>query len=116
MSPYKHSANGKPVHVQVTTKRLSTGFVSPCLVSRLLTSCCSEHPLLPQELVFEIQQFAQSDFARRYFSTHRQGLIFKRRIPVEKMMTWQKVVLSSPFLPNTHISSTGSLNISTPRA
>lgn len=51
----------------------------------------SEHPLLPRDLVSEIQQFAQSDFARRYFSTHREGLIFRRRVPVERMMMWQKV-------------------------
>ncbi|KIJ50528.1 hypothetical protein M422DRAFT_776995 [Sphaerobolus stellatus SS14] len=67
--------------VPVETKRLSTG----------------DHPLLPRELVFEIQQFAQSDFAKRYFSTHRQGFI-RRRVPVEKMMTWQKPPLTSPLL------------------
>ncbi|KAF8574247.1 hypothetical protein K439DRAFT_1372903 [Ramaria rubella] len=84
MSPVKRDAQGVPVGkpIQVTTRRLSTG----------------EHPLLPRDLVSEIQQFAQSDFARRYFSTHREGIIFRRRVPVERMMMWQKTPLTSPLL------------------
>ena len=39
----------------------------------------------------DIQQFQVEDFAKRYFSTHRAGFLFRRRIPVEQLMTWQKV-------------------------
>ncbi|KZT64367.1 Rho GTPase activation protein [Daedalea quercina L-15889] len=57
-----------------------------------------KYPVLPHELSSDIQQFAESHFARQYFSTHRVGIFFKRKIPVEQMMTWQKTPLSSPLL------------------
>ncbi|TFK87015.1 RhoGAP-domain-containing protein [Polyporus arcularius HHB13444] len=57
-----------------------------------------KYPVLPQDLASDIQQFAESDFAQRYFSTHRTGFIFKRKIPVAQIMTWQKTPISSPLL------------------
>ena len=39
----------------------------------------------------DIQQFSESDYAKQYFSTYRSGFIFRRRVPVEQLMTWQKV-------------------------
>jgi hypothetical protein len=39
----------------------------------------------------DILQFSESDYAKRYFSTHRTGFIFRRKVPVAQMMTWQKV-------------------------
>ncbi|KAH9830765.1 uncharacterized protein C8Q71DRAFT_716454 [Rhodofomes roseus] len=54
--------------------------------------------VLPHELSSDIQQFAESHFARQYFSTHRVGFLFKRKVPVEQMMSWQKAPLSSPLL------------------
>lgn len=47
--------------------------------------------MLPDDLASDIQQFSESQFARQYFSTHRTGFIFRRKVPVEQMMTWQKV-------------------------
>lgn len=52
-------------------------------------------PVLPDDLASDIQQFVQTEFARQYFSTHRTGFIFRRKVPVERMMMWQKV----GFLP-----------------
>lgn len=49
------------------------------------------YPLLPDDLASDIQQFSESQYARTYFSTHRTGFIFRRTVPVEQMMTWQKV-------------------------
>ena len=49
--------------------------------------------MLPRGLVEDIQQFQVEDFAKRYFSTHRAGFLFRRRIPVEQLMTWQKVCI-----------------------
>lgn len=46
----------------------------------------------------EIQQFQVADFAKRYFNTHRTGLLFRRRVPVEQLMSWQKAPLTSPLL------------------
>ncbi|KAG8766224.1 hypothetical protein FRC15_006515, partial [Serendipita sp. 397] len=75
---------GGPIFVEshVNTKRLSTG----------------DHRTLPKNLAQEIQQFQVADFAKRYFSTHRTGLLFRRRVPVEQLMSWQKGPLSSPLL------------------
>ena len=46
----------------------------------------------------DIRQFATSDFARQYFATHRTGLIFKRTVPMEEMMAWQRAPLAGPLL------------------
>ncbi|KAI0356324.1 hypothetical protein OH77DRAFT_253772 [Trametes cingulata] len=56
------------------------------------------YPVLPQDLASDIQQFAESDFAHRYFSTHRTGFIFKRKVPVAQIMTWQKAPITTPLL------------------
>lgn len=97
-----HSQNGgKPVMVEPTTmltKRVSTGYCPP-LPSRickrfsfnLCPSIVRDHRTLPRDLAEDIQQFGVSEFAKRYFSRHRTGLIFKRRVPVEELMVWQKV-------------------------
>jgi hypothetical protein len=75
MSPINRERT-RPIPVEgMGTKRLSTG----------------DHRMLPRQLAEDIQQFQVSDFARRYFSTHRTGLIFRRRVPVEQLMVWQKV-------------------------
>lgn len=46
---------------------------------------------MPEDLASDILQFAESEFAQQYFSTHRTGFIFKRKVPVAQIMTWQKV-------------------------
>lgn len=75
MSPINYE-RARPIPVEpMATKRLSTG----------------DHKMLPRRLAEDIQQFQVSDFARRYFSTHKTGLIFRRRVPVEQLMVWQKV-------------------------
>ncbi|PVG01234.1 hypothetical protein CPB86DRAFT_773358 [Serendipita vermifera] len=75
---------GGPIMVNgsTQTKRLSTG----------------DHRTLPKSLAQEIQKFQVADFAKRYFTTHRTGLLFRRRIPVEQLMVWQKAPLTSPLL------------------
>ncbi|KAI0674821.1 hypothetical protein C8Q78DRAFT_964705 [Trametes maxima] len=56
------------------------------------------YPVLPEDLASDIQQFAESDFAHRYFSTHRTGFIFKRKVPVAQIMTWQRSPITTPLL------------------
>lgn len=51
----------------------------------------STYPMLPEALAHDIQHFSQSDYAKQYFSTHRTGFIFRRKVPVAQLMTWQKV-------------------------
>ncbi|KAK7472964.1 hypothetical protein VKT23_001068 [Stygiomarasmius scandens] len=88
MSPVKNRAAGKPIPVepQLPLHRTPTSTYS------------STYPALPQDLASDILQFSESDYAKQYFSTHRTGFIFRRRVPVDQMMAWQKPPLSSPLL------------------
>jgi Rho GTPase-activating protein 39 len=76
MSPVKKRQAGKPIPVGRSSESSPPSSV---------------RPILPHELVSDIQQFSESDFARQYFATHRTGFIFRRKVPVAQMMTWQKV-------------------------
>ena len=55
----------------------------------------SQHQMqrsLPDDLKTEISQFQMVGFAQKFFSTQRQG-IFRRIVPIEKMLIYQKVLL-----------------------
>ncbi|KAJ7128940.1 hypothetical protein C8R43DRAFT_1026437 [Mycena crocata] len=91
MSPVKNRAAGKPIPVEPRVR-------SPTQMTKTTTLGSGTYPILPQDLASDIQQFSESDFARQYFSTHRTGFIFRRRVPVTQMMTWQKAALNSPLL------------------
>ncbi|KAG1742117.1 hypothetical protein EDB19DRAFT_1702102 [Suillus lakei] len=71
---------------------------SPYYYLSVWVSTHTTYPVLPHDLASDIQQFVESDYARQYFSTHRTGFIFRRKVPVAQMMTWQKAPLSSPLL------------------
>ncbi|THV06714.1 hypothetical protein K435DRAFT_773060 [Dendrothele bispora CBS 962.96] len=88
MSPVKSRAAGKPIPVepQLPLHRTTTSTYNPT------------YPALPQDLASDILQFSESDYAKQYFSTHRTGFIFRRRVPVDQMMAWQKTPLNSPLL------------------
>ena len=99
LSPVKARAARTPILVDLpalpgsarTVKTLSTGYVFCRLLGfpfSLLTFVSrSAHPILPQDLASDIQQFVESEFAQQYFATHRTGFIFKRKVPVGQMMT-----------------------------
>lgn len=91
MSPVKNRATGKPIPVELSVRPMTERIQTATLNS-------GTHPILPDDLASDIQQFSQSEFARQYFSTHRTGFIFRRRVPVAQMMTWQKAPLTSPLL------------------
>ncbi|KAF9439153.1 hypothetical protein BGZ76_010746 [Entomortierella beljakovae] len=55
------------------------------------------HPALPAELQSSISQFRIAGFAQKYFSTHKKGL-FRRKVPMEKMLLHQKSPLSQPLM------------------
>lgn len=57
----------------------------------LIVESYRTYPTLPKDLVDDIQHFSESDYARQYFSIHRTGFIFRRKVPVNQLMTWQKV-------------------------
>ncbi|KAJ7594657.1 hypothetical protein C8J56DRAFT_444915 [Mycena floridula] len=86
MSPVKHRNLSPPIPVEPRRSLNGASKVS------------GTHPALPHDLASDIQLFSESDYARQYFSTHRIGFIFRRRVPVAQMMTWQKAPLSSPLL------------------
>ncbi|CAG8773975.1 8698_t:CDS:2, partial [Acaulospora morrowiae] len=66
---------------QPHTRKLSTGEVK----------------IMPQELQQDIAQFGIDGFARKYFNTHKRG-IFRRKVPVEKMLLHQKESLKRPLM------------------
>ncbi|KAI0321217.1 hypothetical protein OF83DRAFT_1168648 [Amylostereum chailletii] len=94
LSPVKSRSAGKPIPISKQP-----------VASLVATLRTGMYPILPEDLASDIQQFVESDFARQYFSTHRTGIIFKRKVPMEQMMTWQKAPLPSPLL-----NITGSLH------
>ncbi|TFK47061.1 Rho GTPase activation protein [Heliocybe sulcata] len=82
LSPIQNRSAGLPIPVE----------------PRASTATRGSYPLLPHDLASDIQQFIESEFAKQYFSTHRTGFIFKRKVPVAQMMAWQKPPLTSPLL------------------
>ncbi|KAG9316206.1 hypothetical protein JVU11DRAFT_2232 [Chiua virens] len=93
MSPLKSRSARKPIPVASSDSLLPTQHRNPTA-----TLASGTYPVLPHDLASDIQQFVESDYARQYFSTHRTGFIFRRKVPVAQMMTWQKTPLTSPLL------------------
>lgn len=52
---------------------------------------------LPPELQNDISQFQIDGFAKKYFSTHKHG-IFRRKVPMEKLLNWSKESLKLPLI------------------
>ncbi|KAI8914434.1 Rho GTPase activation protein [Gorgonomyces haynaldii] len=52
---------------------------------------------LPQSLKEDISNFKIDGYAKKYFSKHKKG-IFRRTVPLEKMLTFQKGALNAPLL------------------
>ncbi|KAI6044668.1 hypothetical protein EDC04DRAFT_2889756 [Pisolithus marmoratus] len=90
MSPVKNRGTGKPISIQ--PRSMSRHTPTTTLASG------KTYPVLPHDLASDIQLFVESEYAKRYFSTHRTGFIFRRKVPVEQMMAWQKGPLNSPLL------------------
>ncbi|KAJ3097429.1 hypothetical protein HDU97_004877 [Phlyctochytrium planicorne] len=53
--------------------------------------------ILPDDLKRHINQFRIDGFAKKYFAEHRKG-IFRRKVPVEKMLVFQKEPLKTPLM------------------
>ncbi|CAB4376882.1 unnamed protein product [Rhizophagus irregularis] len=83
---YQDLQRKKPAY-KIHTRKLSTGEVIT----------------LPPELQEDISKFRIDGFARKYFTTHKKG-IFRRKVPVEKMLLFQKDLISQPLMTlNTNI-------------
>ncbi|OZJ06875.1 hypothetical protein BZG36_00023 [Bifiguratus adelaidae] len=54
-------------------------------------------PGLPKALKNDISKFAINGFARQYFATHKRG-IFRKTVPVEEMLQWQRDALRTALL------------------
>ncbi|KAI9510925.1 hypothetical protein F5148DRAFT_1175297 [Russula earlei] len=90
LSPVKARAARTPILVDAPPLSATTRSVK--------TLSTGVHPILPHDLASDIQQFVKFEFAQQYFATHRTGFIFKRKVPVEQMMTWQRGPLGAPLL------------------
>ncbi|KAI9012756.1 hypothetical protein BC832DRAFT_547929 [Gaertneriomyces semiglobifer] len=77
---------------------------SPTPYTQLSTDVQSHHrlnpnqPRLPLSLQNELSQFRIEGYAQRFFSSHRRGIFFRRKVPVEKMLVYQKEPLKAPLL------------------
>ncbi|KAI0295862.1 hypothetical protein B0F90DRAFT_1749029 [Multifurca ochricompacta] len=91
LSPVKARAACTPILINPP----SLPAISPRTVKTLSTGA---HPILPDDLASDIQQFVESEFAQQYFAIHRTGFIFKRKVPVGQMMTWQRGPIATPLL------------------
>jgi len=58
---------------------------------------------LPPDLQEEINKFRVEGFAETYFNAHKRGL-FRRRIPVDKLLEFQKVYILSSYLSHCLLS------------
>ncbi|KAJ3012765.1 hypothetical protein HKX48_006093 [Thoreauomyces humboldtii] len=53
---------------------------------------------LPGDLKAQLSQFRIQGFAEKYFSEHKKGIFFRRTVPVEKMLVYQKDALKTPLM------------------
>ncbi|GBC02411.1 hypothetical protein RclHR1_04600011 [Rhizophagus clarus] len=77
---YQDIQRKKPAY-KIHTRKLSTGEVIT----------------LPPELQQDISKFRIDGFARKYFTTHKKG-IFRRKVPLEKMLLFQKDLINQPLM------------------
>ncbi|KAF8629128.1 hypothetical protein AX17_005714 [Amanita inopinata Kibby_2008] len=91
MSPVKNRATSRPIPVQPR-------IYLPSRTPENATLSTGTYPVLPEDLASDIQQFSESEYAKQYFSTHRTGFIFRRKVPVNQLMSWQKNPLTAPLL------------------
>lgn len=66
------------------TKRFSTG----------------PHPLVPRTISTEIHAFQLDTFAEQYFAKRRTGFM-RTRVPLSRLLTWQKLPITAPLLEAT---------------
>lgn len=57
-----------------------------------------ESKALPSHLMHDISQFSIEGFAKKYFSTHKKGLLFKKRVPMEQMLVHSKDPINQPLM------------------
>lgn len=55
------------------------------------------HPLLPPDISSQIQAFQTDDFSRKYFAIRRTGM-FRTKVPVSRIMEWQRQPTTAPLL------------------
>ena len=67
------------------------------LPARFKRMSTGDHRCMPPDLQSDIARFAFEGFAQRNFTTHRVGP-FRRKMPMEKLMQWQKTPINAPLL------------------
>ena len=58
----------------------------------------SSLPSLPQSVKDDISQFHMDGFADKYFTVHKKGIIFKKRIPNQELLWYTKQHLRQPLM------------------
>ncbi|KAH8924223.1 hypothetical protein BT69DRAFT_98437 [Atractiella rhizophila] len=102
-SPALSSAERDPLHnlsirdaIASPTSEISSWSQSTSVVrsKRLSTG---NHPIMSSDLQAAIAEFSIDGFAKRYFASRKRGL-FRREVPLEELMRFQKSPLSAPLL------------------
>ena len=52
-------------------------------------------------MISDIRQFSIQGFAEKYFAIHKKGFIFKKTIPVEDLLMFQKNNINKPLMVRT---------------
>ncbi|EPZ35453.1 MyTH4 domain-containing protein [Rozella allomycis CSF55] len=90
-----------PPTIAQDVRELSNGeritISAPISVSKRFERPFSESRSLPDDLKTEINQFMIDGFAKKFFATHKRG-IFRRKVPVEQMLMFEKDSIGSPLM------------------
>jgi hypothetical protein len=60
------------------------------------------------DITSDIQAFSTEDFASKYFATKRSGVL-RQKVPLERIMEWQKQHITSPLLLSSRYISKDAL-------
>eukprot|EP00835_Amoeboradix_gromovi_P001325 NODE_58_length_25774_cov_0.240545.p3 type:complete len:565 gc:universal NODE_58_length_25774_cov_0.240545:7443-5749(-) len=71
---------------------------NPFLPHEHSNSDLSSLPSLPQSVKDDISQFHMDGFADKYFTVHKKGIIFKKRIPNQELLWYTKQHLRQPLM------------------
>jgi hypothetical protein len=85
-----------PFRKSSTTSLNSNSATAPAVKATTSHLSSPTTPLSP-ELSAQIRQFSIDGFAKQYFAEHRKG-IFRRRVPLEKMLRHSKSHLTAPLM------------------
>lgn len=90
--PVINNEAAKEMH-PLNAKNLDQNIISMCKYFNFRPKDCG----LPANLLNEIEKFNFEGYAQKHFAKHRKG-IFRRKMPIEKMMVYQKGTITAALL------------------